>query len=100
MKKHTKRVTTGLVIFSLFFLCLQAIVYAESTSHLTQFSKIQQQLLKTDSQNDWRTLFSEEHPSWYPGFLIVQIIKGVIAFILIILILLDIIEPDEDIKNI
>ena len=30
---------------------------------------------------------------WYPGFLIVQLIKGCVALILILLILLDIIEP-------
>jgi len=32
---------------------------------------------------------------WYPGFLIVQLIKGVVAFILVLLILFDLIEPDE-----
>ena len=32
---------------------------------------------------------------WYPGFILVQIVKGIIALTLIILILLDIIEPEE-----
>ena len=30
---------------------------------------------------------------WYPGFIIVQLIKGAIALVIILLILLDIIEP-------
>lgn len=32
---------------------------------------------------------------WYPGFLIVQLVKGVLALIIVLLILFDIIEPEE-----
>ena len=42
-----------------------------------------------------KTVLTSENPltNWFPGFLIVQLIKGVIAFILVLLILFDIIEP-------
>jgi len=45
-----------------------------------------------------QAIFNEEQENtedakWYPGFLIVQLMKGAIALVLILLILLDIIEP-------
>ncbi len=41
--------------------------------------------------------FLSDISDWYPGFLIVQLIKGVVALILVLLILLDLIEPEETI---
>lgn len=32
---------------------------------------------------------------WFPGFMLVQLVKGVLAFFLVLLILLDIIEPEN-----
>ena len=37
----------------------------------------------------------ETKPTWFPGFLIVQLIKGVLAFFIILLMLLDLIEPES-----
>lgn len=93
MKKHTTRITIGIVILSLLFLGFQSVVYAETTSYPTVLTKVEQQLSKTDTLNKYTTLFSQEDSSWYPGFLIVQLIRGVLAFFVVILILLDLIEP-------
>ncbi len=32
---------------------------------------------------------------WFPGFMLVQLVKGVLAFFLVLLILLDIVEPEN-----
>lgn len=37
-----------------------------------------------------------ETTDWFPGFIIVQIIKGIIAFIVVLLILFDLIDPEEE----
>ena len=50
-----------------------------------ELNKIIEELNENDSEN-----------KWYPGFLIVQLIKGIAAFILVILILLDIIDPEPE----
>ncbi len=60
-------------------------------SGVVQAESIQKQSLASFPQ------FLNDATDWYPGFLIVQLIKGVAAFILVLLILLDLIEPEETI---
>jgi|GEM_PF-6225789 len=39
--------------------------------------------------------FLEDISDWFPGFLLVQLLKGVLALIMVLLILFDLIDPEE-----
>jgi len=85
------RAIFGLVIIVLIFVSFQSVVSAES---LKQSSNIYKREVSESSIFNSYNLEIDEHISlWYPGFLLVQLVKGVMAFIIVLLILLDIIEP-------
>lgn len=87
------RLAMGIVIGCLFFLSLQSVVYADSITNNELLSQLKN--LISQSGIELNQFNNQEKPLWFPGFLIVQLIKGIIAFILIILILLDVIEPSS-----
>ena len=38
----------------------------------------------------------EKHNTkWFPGFILVQLLKGIIGFVVILMVLLDLAEPDD-----
>jgi len=90
--RTSNRLTIGLIIGCLLFLGLQNIVYAEPINNelLSHFKSL---ISQSDRELNQYDQYNQSEPVWFPGFLIVQLIKGIIAFILIILILLDVIEP-------
>ncbi len=42
-----------------------------------------------------RIMDEKEESKWFPGFIIVQLIKGAIALVVVLLVILDLIEPDR-----
>ncbi|MFO8077807.1 MAG: hypothetical protein R6U21_04120 [Thermoplasmatota archaeon] len=94
MRKKNK-FTLGAVVFCLLFLSLQSVISANSVDNTVSVSQIQNMLSQSDMDFLQNALDTDDlqEPLWYPGFLIVQLIKGVMAFFIILLILLDIIEP-------
>jgi len=93
--KKIHSITIGAVVGCLLFLSLQGVVYADSIDYTDMFSEYERLITESDSDfiEDTINSFNLEQPLWYPGFLIVQLIKGVLAFIIVLLILFDIIEP-------
>lgn len=87
-----------IIVFSIIFLTLvsfQSVVYAESLNKTEVSSQLKRPILQSYFKFDSYKLDDQTHPLWFPGFLIVQLIKGVMAFIIILLILFDIIEPNK-----
>ena len=93
--RNMNRLAMGIVIGCLFFLSLQSVVYADSITNNELLSQLKNQISQLDKEINQVDRDNQKQPLWFPGFLIVQIIKGIIAFILIILILLDVIEPSS-----
>ncbi len=93
MKNHN-RFAISMVICSFLLLSLQGTAYAKSMNHPTTASQLQNITSTSgiDAIRHFSAIFNRELPTWFPGFLLVQLIKGVIAFILVLLILFDIIE--------
>ena len=91
MKIHRK-ITIGIVIFSLILIFFQGAVSSESLQKST-FSSIMDHIIFSDIANEKHFDLNGMLPQWYPGFLLVQLVRGVIAFIVVLLILFDLIEP-------
>ena len=94
MNKRT-RLTIVLIIGSLFFLSFQGMAYAESIEQLKIPTKLQNIISELNlelSQHSFK-IQNSELSTWFPGFLIVQLIKGIIAFFVVLLVLFGIIEP-------
>jgi hypothetical protein len=92
---NRSRLTIGLIISTLLFLSCQSMVYAESIQQLTIPTKLQNIIseLNLDLTQDTFETQNLELPTWFPGFLIVQLIKGIIAFFVVLMVLFGIIEP-------
>jgi len=94
--KNRKRLTILMILINILFLSFQTTVQAKSTDHSTildlqnSISKLNRNSIDKCTED-----FSQEDPTWYPGFLIVQLVKGILAFVVILLILFDIIEPEK-----
>jgi len=91
--KKIYSITIGVAVGCLLFLSLQCMVYADSINHTDLFSGYKRLISQADSETIQDTVNILDLPVWFPGFLIVQLIKGVIAFVIVLLILFDIIEP-------
>lgn len=92
-----RKIYGSLIIASLFILLyLTSPVSADITNNSSiELNNILEKYRNTDL-NEFRLPFLSylSMPTgWFPGFLIVQLIKGIIALIIILLILFDIIEP-------
>lgn len=89
------RLTIGLIISSLLFLSFQGMAYAESIEQLKIPTKLQNIISESNSElsQDSFEIQNSELSTWFPGFLIVQLIKGIIAFFVVLLVLFGIIEP-------
>lgn len=91
-------VNRSIIVFSIIFLTLisfQSVVYAESLNKTEVSSQLKRPISQSEFEFDSYKFDDQTRPSWFPGFLIVQLIKGVTAFIIVLLILFDIIEPNK-----
>jgi hypothetical protein len=89
--KIQRSIIFGLVIITIISVSFQGALSAES---LQQSSYVSKHELSEFSIFDISNIEINEHmPLWYPGFLLVQLVRGVIAFIIVLLILFDLIEP-------
>ncbi len=95
--KTVYRICVFAISVFLILLGMQSVVYADSinkSNQLFQFPAISSESDEVFSF-DFMVGNELEQSSWYPGFLIVQLLKGIMAFFMILLILFDIIEPDS-----
>lgn len=80
-------------ISCLFLVSLQSVVHGDSLNKIEALSQFENLMSQSNFELNDFSGNDQEHPLWFPGFLIVQLLKGVMAFILVLLILFDIIEP-------
>jgi len=91
--KIQRRIIFGFVIITVILVSFQGALSAES---LQQSSYVLKNDLSEFSIFDIsNSEINEYMPLWYPGFLLVQLVKGVMAFIIVLLILFDLIEPTQ-----
>lgn len=91
--KIQRRIIFGFVIITIILVSFQGALSAES---LQQSSYVLKNDLSEFSIFDIsNSEINEYMPLWYPGFLLVQLVKGVMAFIIVLLILFDLIEPTQ-----
>ena len=64
---------------------------------LSMFTNVSASKCVTEELNEkiQKIIEEKEESKWFPGFMIVQLIKGAIALVLVLLVLFDLIEPDE-----
>lgn len=93
MKKN--QIVSIFTISIVLMLGFSGISTAKSTLSNISNQKIFENTITQIEENNLLLNFldNDDLPTWYPGWLIVQILKGIIALILTLLILLDLIEP-------
>ena len=86
----------SLVIFSIASVLLLVFASLPSTAKV-QRPTFESSLLSKylDEETIEQIKENSEEPKWYPGWFIVQLLKGAAALILVLLILLDLVEPEE-----
>ena len=89
------RIGLYLTLAIIVFINFNSAVYAKSEINTNSYSKLQTIIntIKSKLIEEESDLYDNNIPTWYPGFLIIQLIKGIFALILVLLILFDLIEP-------
>ncbi len=77
-----------LSITTAFLLLITQFSTVTATKEILDEKEIKTKILDYIKEKDTNT-------KWYPGFMIVQLIKGVLGFIVVLMILLDLAEPGE-----
>ena len=80
-------------IFSVFLLVFASFPYSAKVQKIDTKKRLLSNYF--DKETLEKSTEKSEKTNWFPGWFIVQLLKGCIAFILILLILLDLIEPEE-----
>jgi len=83
-------------ILILIFASFSSIASAQATQLITRNKAISDILFQKTGITDDELEEKTSESQWFPGFLLVQIVKGIAALILILLILFDIIDPEEE----
>ena len=86
----------SIIIFSITSVFLLVFASLPSTAKM-QKTEIKNSILSKylDEETIEKITENSEEPKWYPGWFIVQLLKGAAALILVLLILLNLVEPEE-----